>query len=518
MRHSAPLLLVVSGVLGCSGSDDSATVPPILIETGVDQSTWTDLSVEPTGMRVSVGARFRLKVRATSPMGERVEPDVEWSVEPEDAGRVDAGEFVAMAPGTAMIVASLDGVEVSAAVDIEESAALQMVVRGPEGPVEGARILVNGEESGVSDPDGVSEIHDLPSGPLDVAVHHPDVVPLTVLGVTGRNLDVEVRGRDEPDEPVVEGTIDFSELDPGPGELGIGWVVPTVAEPWWTSFGELMGANRSISVFGVGVDLPLAIAVSEHDEAWAVRATGTESVRAFATALPLEEALAAASGSSSPIDLIAERLGDARTASAATAGTDSVILRPGGSLASRSEVPLGRLPDGASSPAVIVLGLDETGRVLGLGAGLDRVTVHAVSTPSHYLALFEDGGLGSGGGVSVAYGTELADFLELPSAPSISTTESVVHRRATAGDVVLATIRDGRDRQRDLLFPSEMEVLPIGSIPSGIDFETTTWELRSVAYDRQTFDGILAAETGMAGLAVDVAGVSYLRARATGSR
>ena len=125
---------------------------------------------------------------------------------------------------------------------------------------------------------------------------------------------------------------------------------------------------------------------------------------------------------------------------------------------------------------------------------------------------------GSGGGVSVAYGAELSDFLELPDVPHVSTADAVVHRRATTGDVVLATIRDGRGRQRDLLFPSEIEVLPIGSIPSGLDFETTTWELRSVAFDRQTFDGILAAETGVAGFVSDVAGVSYLRARATGSR
>jgi hypothetical protein len=563
MRYGS--IVFVVALTACKGgsSDVETDTDDVHIDTGVVVDTdetdvpddtdteelpaWSEIALSPPELTVSPGATLTYRLVGTSPKGERGTPEgVAWTSSDPGSVEVTDGVATALAEGIVTITASWEGGSAEATLVVQSGGTLEVtVVDAVSGdPIPAARVRADeAYDLPETDAAGFTTIGGIPGSAVTICAWESGWRPACAGGVVGRRIVLPLHADDEESDPgELSGTCEASAVPTDASKLVVGIVVPGLeGSPWWATLDDLLGANRTVTVYGVEANLPSNVTVQGYADDWSVDAdAGARDVWAVAAAIPVADALAAASGSRDPLSLLGEHAGNGLWTSssglAVTSGavTDAGSVAPVTPFTSTIEVFTGDLPAGTAGDEVaLVLPIEQRsgGWVAGgIGTGLTSVTSVLVAdvTPTHALAFVQAGGFGSGGGESIAVaafdgGTtaELPPFNDIPSLPQIwPATDSLV--LSTDPDGTLVQLR-GTDRsfyERDFYGPGGAVTIGFPEIPPPFDRGRTEWNVRSIVtrehhYEQLlstgslTLDALGLAVTGTSTVSGDVAASAF---------
>lgn len=491
--------LLLAGLAACHGHTDvDETGPDVIVDTDPDGETgdmgpapsW-ELALSPDDLAVGVGAELLLVLRGVSPEGEHLSPEARWTTTDPGVLEVAAdGTVRAVAAGTAEVVAEVDGDEARARVQVDGEGTLRVEARADGVALADAHVFLGDAELGLTGGDGVLVVTGIPGEAAVVSVLHAGYTGVSLLGVVGRELVVELPPLVTDDVPRV-GTVDLSVVDASPGDLAVALAGTELPEsPWAVRWDDLVGPARAVTVLGVDVDLPANLVIDGYADTWEIAGSGRSW--ALAGALPLSEALAAGAGESDPVALLAAHLDGAWAGS-----TDGVDVPLDTRISEAVAVSWPALPVGVEAP--LLLPLD--GRV-PVGIGVGGPDVGAVpGAPTEVLALAQSGGLGVGGGTSIGWApvvdgaAALGDWAPIPVLPTVHVESGEV---SLDGDgLVRGLVRDRAGAVRWVTAPGAGRYL-LPELPDGLRRGRTTWELEVLllgdgSFEERLQDGTAAA-------------------------
>jgi hypothetical protein len=536
MRYGSIVFVVALAACKGGSSDVETDTDDVHIDTGVVVDTdetdvpdetdtdtgsllqWTEISLSPASLTVSPGATLTYRLVATSPDGDRGTPEgVTWTSSDPGSVEVIDGVATAVAEGVVTITASWEGGEAEAELVVQSGGTLEVtVVDALSGdPIPAARVRVD-EAYDLPDTDaaGFTTIGGIPGEAVTICAWESGWRPACAGGVVGRRIVLPLNALDgESDPGELSGTCDASAVPTDASKLVVGIVVPGLeGSPWWATLDDLLGPNRTVTVYGVDANLPSNVTVQGYADDWSVDAeAGARDVWAVAAAIPVSEALAAASGTRDPLSLLGEHAGNGLWTSssglAVTSGavTDAGAVAPVTPFTSTVEVLTGELPAGTAGDEVaLVLPIEERpgGWVAGgIGTGLTSVTSVLVAdvTPTHALAFVQAGGFGSGGGESIAAApvydgvAELPPFTDIPSLPQLwPATDSLVLSTDPDGTLVQLRGIDREFHERDVYGPGGAVTIGLPEIPPPFDRGRTEWNVRSIVTREHHYEALLS--------------------------
>ena len=441
-----------TGVLDETGeTGDSSQV-----ETGDTADSGEDTAVEeglasidawPAAMVVNPGATYAIRVVGTQRSGARdVYLAATFASDDPAMATVDAAGLVtAVAPGTTTIRVAAEAFEVALSIEVRDTldAAVTVTDATTGAPLEGASIFT-ALGTVVTDSAGLAHVPVAAGTPATFTVWMDDAYyAVSVLDTVSRAFTVPLPVvADQTPTAQLHGSIDFAGIaDPDMGEEVMGLASGTIqGELSLFEVEDLLGPDRLLDYHGVEVMVPSNL-FAEHflDDYYAGVWPGAVGVWGIGGPVPIAEFAAGLNGTGDAMELIVNHLSDFTWSQdggylAVRGATTEAPLAPSVSFSERARIALPSLSAGfEGTEEQFVCTFDETadGWVLtglGLGAGVvdvQRVPVGSVSADgrSAVYTLAQVGGLGSGGGVSIAVAEDeggTALFPDLQDVPVIN--------------------------------------------------------------------------------------------------
>lgn len=537
-------------LFACKGSGDAVddTGPGVIrdserVDDSADTADSTDdtggvelvsLEVWPSRMVVAVDAGYSLRARVTDSTGQSAEAEVSWASSDTAIATVDAeGVVTAVSAGTATLRCTLDALSADATVEVRDDGQLLVrVIDASTGdPLPDARVTWNGVRLDV-DEAGEATFSVPGADPVDITADVPggEWVPVTAFRVVPREVVLPLRPRDRVSTPdaTLQGTADLSQcVEADWDERVIGLVGPSLQEgPLFFGTEQLLAPDRTITFFGLDVDIPGNVYIEDAEESWQALAwSGAVGAWSFAGPVPVDELSAGFEAPAQAIDVLLSHLDDFRytwvgdlTADAAQPLT--VDLTPSVPFDDSVPVVVPELPDGFSgSERALLLVLEPAGDagpvLVGIAhAGPGEVEVARVAEdafswvpdgedPPTVMAYVEVGGVGAGGGFATVLADVQGGVAELPAwmvPPVVDQVEAATKRFTLTSDpraaLVRAYVSSGDRSDRDLYLPAGAvdAVIPENTPPLGLG--RTSWQILAVetlglTYEAALIDGSL---------------------------
>ncbi len=408
-------------------------------DTGEVVPGLASLAAFPRAMVVNPGATYQVTVLATETSGdEHPYVGAAFTSMDEAVATVDASGLVtAVAAGATRVVVSAEGVETGIEVEVRaDLVATVTVVNGSTGaPVEGATVR-SASGDFTTDAAGVANVTVADAGAITLTAwvdedHHA----VSLVGTVGRQFTIPLDPLAD-DEPTAEihGEVDFGNVpDAEAGQMVMGLACATVQGAFgMLDIEDLLAENRSISVYGVDVDVPSNLFAEGYaDDFYALAWPGTVGVWGLSGPIDIGEVTAGLNGTGDALALLVSHLDDMvwgkRLGLTAVAGaTTETDFAPEVEFDDTLNAALPTLPAGFDgTEQMFLMSADEvsgegwvvTG--LGMGAGVAEVQrvapgTLAGATRSAVYAYAQVGGLGSGGGASVAVGADDGGLVTFP--------------------------------------------------------------------------------------------------------
>lgn len=506
-----------------SDSDSSGHSEHTGDDTGVSPPAWSALAVYPDGMVVNPGASFRARAVGTDRDGRRQDVAPTWVSDDEDILAVDAeGMVSALEPGRATVRASLEGLEATLQVTVDDALLARItVVDATTGlPIERARVALPSTSGERTDASGACELP-VPDGlPLDLSVWVDDTWDaVTFVGTVNRAFVVPLWPKDaDADDARVHGTVDFGGVDDAAwDEIVLGLAAPTHAGGLGTlSLDDWFSDDRTLTVFGVEADLPANLVVEgSAEDLWVDARPGPAGAWVAAGPMAVSDVTSGTESAGAAVALLighldAMRWGWAGGAAASREADAELALAPSAGFVLTTPAPVPDLPAGfGGAEEVLVMTAEERveeGWVVtgfGLGAG-DAVSVAHVapdevadSLGTGLVAIAQAGGLGSTGGTTVSAGWvdddgsgRLADFLDLPDVAWDGATRALTVDVDDDAGLVHVLLTDHHHLRHHLYAAGDWS----GTVPnamSGFGDNRATVDVWAVDTETDTFDALV---------------------------
>jgi hypothetical protein len=496
---------------------DTAVEPPIL-------HAW------PSALTVHAGAVFPVRLVAEDADGARTEaPAATWWSDDTAVATVDAtGTVTAVAAGTTLVHAALDGADMPVAVTVTDDGCVSVdVVDATTGAaVEGATVSVQGGSSATTDAAGAVCVPvDAGGAALTVTAGKAEAYDaLTLVGVVGRDLVLPLTPKGSDGRgATVQGAVDYAGIaDGGWTDVVVGFALASIDGALGAvMIDELFADTRSLTVFGMEMDLPANLFVEDSAADYAAAATeGPVAVWGVGGPVPIAELSSGVSGAGDALSILVDHL-DAMTwgwNSGATAAVDApavLDIAPALTFDAGVTVSLPSLPagfGGDESWLVLVAEerADEGWITTGIGEGTGTTSVATVadgtvtdSLGTAAIATAQAGGLGSGNPLVTVYATPAADgsyaFPEALSVPSIdawdAASRTITVTASTDARWTRIRFSDDRKRIHDVIVPGGWS----GALPAApgtfhypqSDITVTTLRLSDGAFETWAADGVV---------------------------
>ncbi|GDX79326.1 hypothetical protein LBMAG42_11370 [Deltaproteobacteria bacterium] len=408
-----------------SDTGDSADTADTGEDTAVEEGLRA-LDAWPRAMVVNVGATYALRVAATQNSGDRdLYTGAGFAADDAAVATVDAGGVVtAVGIGTTTIRVTAEGLEADLTIEVREASEAEVTVTNETtgAPIEGASVLTSAGTV-LTDAAGQARAPVLDGAPTTFTVWLDDAYyAVSVLDTVSRKLTIPLPvTADQSPTSQLHGAVDFSGIaDAALGEEVFGLASGTVqGELPLFEVDDLLGPNRTLDYHGVAVDVPSNLFVEGYlADYYAGVWPGAVGVWGLGGPVPISELAAGLNGTGDAMALIIDHLADFSWSqsggyTAVSGATTEAPIAPSVAFSDTAHIALPTLSVGfEGTEEQFVCTFDETadGWVLtglGLDAGVvdvQRVPVGSVSAArgSAVYTLAQVGGLGSGGGVSVA--------------------------------------------------------------------------------------------------------------------
>jgi len=281
--------LLAAACLGCSddaGDDDDTHDPGDgTVQPGDDIVA---LEIRPASLVLDRATTFELLCVGLTDDGYRATlDDCTFALDDGTAADVSTlGRVTPREPGTLSVLASRDALtSLPASVEVIETGAVDVFVTSAlDGdPVEGAMVHVGCPDvvaSGATDVDGRVHLEADFAGEIDLVLRAAGHRPTVLRSVQARNVAVALPG-ETPVTPraYAKGTVDFP-VEPDTGELGLAIALTaTPVGPAFTSIQDFMPGERTVSDFGLDLELPWNLVVHGIvDTFWAPVYEGTSAL------------------------------------------------------------------------------------------------------------------------------------------------------------------------------------------------------------------------------------------------
>lgn len=462
--------------------DTGDSAPVDTGDTGEVEPGLAGLAAFPRSMVVNPGATYQLEVLATETSGdEHAYLGASFASMDEAVATVDAtGLVTAVAAGSARIVVSAEGVETGVDIEVrDDMVATVTVLDGSTGaPVEGATVR-SASGDFTTDASGVALVTVADAGAITLTAwvdedHHA----VSLVGTVGRQFTIPLDPlADDVPTAEIHGTVDFSDVpDAEAGQMVMGLACATVQGAFGLlDIEDLLAENRAISVYGVDVDVPSNLFAEGYaDDFYAMAWPGQAGVWGMSGPIDIGEVTAGLNGTGDALALLVSHLDDMvwgkRLGLTGVAGaTTETDFAPATEFDDTLNAALPTLPAGFDgTEQMFLMSADEvpgegwvvTG--LGMGAGVAEVQRVSPGTvagaiQSAVYAYAQVGGLGSGGGASVAVGTDdggLVTFPDMHDVPVVDLwdagTRTLTFTVDPDADITRASLIDDKGRTHDV--------------------------------------------------------------------
>jgi hypothetical protein len=515
---------------GDSVDTDETGLPVDTFDTSEPvEPTIAELRLYPDQLAVFPGAEYDLRLVAVDSEGLRVEVACEeavyWS-DDEAVATVDPAIALATAvsEGSTRLWASFGGLEASVALEVIPPGTAEITVVDADTwlPVEvpfgstpdGTRIT--GEST------GLVQVPIEEPGAITLTAWSDEHIPASIVGTVNRRLVVPVRSLASASAAGVEvsGAVDFSGVPEGEfTDVMVGLSAATIQDhPLCFDLGDLVAEDRTVSIWGVDVDLPGNLFLGTYVETWqGLAEAGDFGVWSLAGSVPIADITAGLNGDAAVIDLLVDNLAAfVHGWSPGWAGLDGEALDiPVAPAVELSELVVVEVPplslgfSGDEEPLVLLFdqAADSTHAVVGLGQGTGTVAASRVAEgtvapagDSWALAMAQVDGLGSGYGMALSVAAVEGGAAVLPEfqvVPTIDAFSGETREYAFESDLRATLVRvifeGGAGQQWDLYFPSGPQSGFL-SKPQGysISWGSTQWTLSAVELTGDTFEGLIS--------------------------
>ena len=529
MRRPLALPLVVSTAFtlacGCFGiferdEDVVADTGTAYVPPASDRAPqYADLAVWPQDLVVSPGSSWPVTLVATQGDGSRVLVDGSFESDDEAVVSVNGlGTATSLSPGKALLTAEAEGLTAQASVTVRDDGVMEVwLVDALTGePVEG--VVAVGETSVETSEGGHADL-EVPDGDAVqvVAWDHDGAYRTThVLDVLPRSwvLPLEL---DEPAQAYVRGSIDMTEVpSAGIGDRRVGLVAPRLrGGPLLVSLEDLFGPTRSVEVLGLAVELPENFWVAGAAEDYtAVVPAGETGIWTLGGPVSLADLAAAGEDLGALVQVLLDSLDDIvydlEDLEVVEEQELAQQLAPGLPLDDDVAVPLPGLPAGFEDEDALVFVLAGTGEagpaVVGIGLGQEEVFAQRVSAEALGLqgsgqatALVQQGGLGSGGPVTISSGSidgagtaSLRPFLGLASLSEFDgSTRSLVLDVDDRATLTRLTVTSGSGTMRTIWTWGGYQAATLDVVGPDMGWGTTAWRVDALETLSGTWESVL---------------------------
>jgi hypothetical protein len=493
------------------------TAPPV--ETGDTgepvEPDIAELHLYPDMLAVFPGAELDLRLVAVALDGARGDvafaEALYWSDDPAVAAISEKEPLVtALTEGSTTLWASFGGLEASINLEVipAGSASFTVVDADTLAPIEAAFGSVPGGTRIVGDAKGVVTVEIEEPGPATFTAWTDAHVPVSIVGTVNRRFVVPVRSQASASAAGVacSGAVDLSGVPAGAyTDVMVGLAAASVpVHPLAFDLGDLVAEDRTVSIWGVDVNLPGNLFVASYVETWqGLAAAGEFGVWSLAGSVPIEEITAGLNGDAAVIDLLVDNIAAfVHGWSPGWTGADGEVL----DIPVAPTEPLSLGFSGDEDPLVLITEQvdDASHAVVGLGQGVGtvdaaRLVTGSLGDGSWALAMAQVDGLGSGYGMALSAAPVEAGFAELPEfqiVPTLDTFSGETKEYAFDSDLRAQLVRiefqGGGGQLWDLYFPSGPQS-GVLSKPQGyaISWGDTLWSLSAVELSDDTFEGLI---------------------------
>ncbi|MBM4364972.1 MAG: Ig-like domain-containing protein [Deltaproteobacteria bacterium] len=463
--------------------DDTGDSAPIDTgDSGQVEPGLAGLIAFPRAMVVNPGATYTLDVLAEEMSGDRHPYDMASFVSLDDTiATVDAmGVVTAVAVGSTAIVVSGDGVDTRVQIEVRDDyLATVTVIEGSTGlPIEGATVrAATGDFT--TDASGIAYVTVADGGPVMLTTwidedHHA----VSLANTVGRvfTIPLDALSDDEP-SATIHGNVDFTDVpEADAGQMVMGLACASVQGALaLLDIEDLLADTRTIEVFGVEADAPSNLFAKDYaEDFYAPAFPGDAGAWGLSGPIDIGEVTAGLNGTGDALALLVDHLDDMvwgkrlglATVADATTETD---FAPADAFSDVLNVALPTLPMGFDGTEEMFLmsaerAVPEGWLVTGLGMGSGVAEVQRVpsgsvpgSVQNAVFAFAQAGGLGSGGGVSVAVTGDdgglaaFPDLLDLPVVDSWDAGSRALTITTDAdADIVRVRLVDDNGRLHDI--------------------------------------------------------------------
>jgi hypothetical protein len=488
-----------------------------------------DLLLYPGDLAVFPGAEFSVRLVEVDDLGVSADVLLEeaelWS-DDEAIAAVDpvSGLVSALAEGSVELWAAYGGLETSVTLEVipPGNAELLVVDADTLAPIE-APFGSTPDGSRVSgDSKGTVLVPVDDAGPITLTAWSDDHIPVSIVGTVSRRLVVPVRSQAVAAAVVpASGAVAFDGVPEGEfTDVVVGLAASSVpVHPLSFDLGNLVADDRTVSIWGIDVDLPSNLFVGSYVETWeGLAPLGDFGVWSLAGAVPIDEITAGLNGDSAVIDLLVNNLDRfVHGWSAGWTGLDGepldIPVAPDQALSEPVVVEVPPLSLGFSGDEQILVLItdqasDGTHAVVGLGQGTE--VVDALRIPSGTvghggetwaLAMAQVDGLGSGYGMALSAAqvesgqAQLPDFPTIPSLDAFSgETREYAFESDPGASLVRIEFEGGGGQRWDLYFAPGPQSGTL-SKPQGysVSWGETQWTLSAVHLAGDTFEGLVTS-------------------------
>ncbi len=535
-------------------------------ETGDDDDTGDDDTTEAPAELISLAlspAEFTIDTATTLELvayGEwddgthaAVVPDSFDVIDPAVLAVSPLGVVTPLAEGTTQVTATFQEVDAAPSlITVMAPGALTVrVVDAADGaPLLGAELTIGGSDEpvayAVTGEDGIGHLEGAFSGPVTVTAKAADHYRTSVVDVATRNLRLAVEPKPVDEGGSLEGSAawwDESEAL----QVQLGFVAASSrVNPVFFDFLTLVGPDRVLDIYGYDLEMPSNVVVGEQAPAFAAPAPeGPAAVYAFTGAFDIADVQQAIEGAgdggevSALLETLAAHLRDVDYAietgwSVPSGGVVDVgTLQPYASVTRDVAVVVPAHPLGLSSddtPVIFpVADLGAEGLALvGLGVGSGGTVVHLVEDdsgplaglPVRYVAVVEEGGVGTGGARSsvisdhVAPGGEVLfpEFLDLTVLdPPAALDYHWSYTGDAHADAYFVELRGGSATWH-VWVPGQADAFDLAYVEPNIGLIHVDWHMTALALRDATFAALTHdADPGLDGMEDHVRAQSHAR-------
>jgi hypothetical protein len=440
-----------TGETGDTAGDTADSAEDTAVDTAGDTADTGEeiglaaLVAWPARLVVNPGATYSLRVVAEQKSGERdVYTTATFASDDATIADVDAAGLVtAMGEGTTTLRVAAEGLETT--VEVEVRAAMEArvtILNASTGlPIEKASVW-NADVEYKTDASGLAVVAVTTAGPTTFTTWKDiDTAAISLVDTVNREITLSVPVvADLSPTAQLHGPVDFAGVeDASFGEEVFGLAAASVqGDLPLFEIDDLLGPNRTLTYYGVNVDVPSNLFVEGYlDDYYAGAWPGSVGVWGLGGPVAISDLSAGLNGTGDAMALIIDNIDRMSWGGSigyvATAGsTTEAPLAPATAFSATAHLALPSLSSGFDgTEEQLVCTFDETpdGYLLtglGLGAGvldIDRIPTGSVSgaTGSAVWTMAQVGGIGSGGGVAISVADDdggtvtFPDFQDVPT-------------------------------------------------------------------------------------------------------